>query len=186
MRLQRNGQPAAAAALRDSVVRQASDELVDAIETLRQEYAALSAAERASRDAHVPLHWDDTYTLGLLPIDREHQQLTALANRLHERPDATCHDEVVVDILTSLGKFLVIHFRNEEAIMRQLRMPDEQIAEHVRAHNYILDQYAELNIAAAGGTAYRATDIFARLMDWIERHMLEYDQRIKDYLPARG
>lgn len=187
----RDGQAEQAAKLRATAVRQASIDLVAAIESLQQQFTTLSPDEREAlakpaAQFHAPLQWDDSYNLGLLPIDQEHQQLTALANRLHERPDANCHDETVVDILTAVGKFLVIHFQNEEAIMRQLGMPDELIAEHMRAHNYILDQYAELNIAAASGTTYRATDIFARLMDWIERHMLEYDMRIKDYLPARG
>lgn len=186
----RQGDRDAAVALRAAVVQTASDALVHAIEALRHEYAALSPAavvmlERLSAlDASAPLHWDEAFALGLKAIDDEHRELTALANRLHERPEATSRDEAVVDILTALGKFLVVHFRNEEAIMWQLGMPEDLVAEHVRAHNRILDQYADLNIAAAGGDAYRAADIFVHVMEWVGRHMVDYDLRIKAYLPA--
>jgi hemerythrin-like metal-binding protein len=188
----RQGDRNGAVALRTAVVQTASNALVHAIEALRQEYAALSPEacamfERLSaQDTSSPLHWDEAFALGLPAIDREHRELTALANRLHEHPEATCRDEVVVDILTALGKFLVVHFRNEEAIMRQLGMPEDMVDEHVRAHNRILDQYADLNIAAAGGDAYRAADIFVHVMEWVGRHMVDYDLRIKAYLPACG
>lgn len=142
-----------------------------------------ASPERAAAPPQ-PLRWDAAFDLGQATIDAQHRQLVELANRLLERPNATMHDEAVVDILTKLGKSLADHFRSEEIIMRQLGMPAERLAEHVRAHNRILDQYAELNIAAAGGTPYRAADVFVQVVDWVGHHMVEYDLDIKAYLPA--
>jgi hemerythrin len=131
-----------------------------------------------------PLQWNATFDIGQAAIDDQHHQLVELANRLLERPEATMHDEAVVDILTALGKALDQHFRSEELIMRQLGMPEAQLAEHVRAHNRILDQYAELNISAASGESYRAADVFVQVIDWVGHHMVDYDLAIKAYLPA--
>jgi hemerythrin len=131
-----------------------------------------------------PLKWDAAFDIGQAAIDDQHRQLVELANRLLERPDATMHDEAVVDILTALGKALDKHFRSEELIMRQLGMPEPQLAEHVRAHNRILDQYAELNISAASGASHRAADVFVQVIDWVGHHMVDYDLAIKAYLPA--
>lgn len=141
-------------------------------------------AEQPHGAAVRPLQWDSRYDIGLSAIDDQHRHLVALANRLLERPGATMRDERVVDILTALGAALVSHFRSEEAIMGQLGMPEEQIAEHVRAHNRILDQYAEFNIAAAAGAPYCAADVFVRVIDWVGRHMIEHDLVIRNYLPA--
>jgi hemerythrin-like metal-binding protein len=131
-----------------------------------------------------PLKWDAAFDIGHPAIDDQHRQLVELANRLLEHPEATMHDEAVVDILTKLGNSLDEHFRSEEAIMGRFGMPATLLAEHVRAHNRILDQYAEFNIAAAAGASYRAADIYAKVLDWVGHHMVEHDLLIKDYLPA--
>ncbi len=131
-----------------------------------------------------PMQWDAAYDIGLSAIDDQHRKLVELANRLLEHPEAGVRDEAVVDILTRLGKALAIHFRGEELIMRELGMPARRLDAHVRDHDRILDQYAELNIGAAAGAPYRAADVFAQVIDWVGRHMLEHDLGIKDYLPA--
>jgi hemerythrin len=131
-----------------------------------------------------PLRWEAGFDIGLAAIDDQHRGLVELANRLLEYPEATMRDEAVVDILTALGKALDKHFRSEEVIMHQFGMPARQLAEHVHAHNRILDQYAELNITAAGGASYRAADIFTQVIDWVGHHMVDYDLAIKAYLPA--
>jgi len=136
------------------------------------------------RMAAQPLRWDAAFAIGLSAIDDQHRDLVELANRLLEHPEATMRDEAVVDILTALGRALDKHFRSEELIMRQLGMPARRLDAHVRDHDRILDQYAELNIAAASGAPYRAADVYAQVVDWVGHHMVEHDLDIKAYLPA--
>jgi hemerythrin-like metal-binding protein len=189
MRRLAEGDRQTARSLRHTDVAQASDAVVAAIDALRSDYIALPAEAQIRLDAAtatptVETQWEHAIHLGLPGVDNEHRALIALANRLRENPRASLREEAVVDLLTALGHALVTHFNHEEAIMRQIGMPLALLDAHIVAHNRILDQYADLNIAAAAGTAYRAVDVYTLVMDWVGRHMVDHDLCIKDYFPA--
>ncbi len=128
--------------------------------------------------------WNDSLAIGLPAIDEQHILLCSLANRLLDHPEALARDELVVDILTDLGKFLILHFQTEEAMMRQLGMPQDEYEHHVHAHNLIIDEYAELNLVAARGTHHTAAEIFASVKQWVGDHLHTSDANIRNYVPA--
>jgi hemerythrin len=128
--------------------------------------------------------WSNSLAIGLPAIDEQHALLCSLANRLLDHPEALACDELVVDILTDLGKFLILHFKTEEAMMRQLGMPQDEYERHVRAHNVIIDEYAELNLAAVRGKHHTAAEIFSLVKQWVGDHLHTIDAKIKDYVPA--
>lgn len=130
------------------------------------------------------LVWQDSLTIGMPVIDEQHILLFQLANRLLDRPDALIHDELVVDILTDLGKFLILHFQTEEAMMRKLGMPQDEYAQHMHAHNVIIDEYAELNLAAARDRHHTAAEIFTQVRQWVSDHLHTSDAKLRNYLPA--
>lgn len=130
------------------------------------------------------LIWNDSLATGFPAVDEQHVLLCSLANRLLDHPGALVRDELVVDILTDLGKFLILHFQTEEAMMRGLGIPREEYEQHVRAHNQIIDEYAELNLAAARGKHHTATQIFSIVKQWIWDHLHTGDASIRNYVSA--
>lgn len=138
------------------------------------------------------LVWSSSLAIGIPVIDEQHVRLCGLANRLLDHPDVSTSDERVVDILTDLGQFLLLHFRTEEEYMRRLGMPTDEIASHHQAHNRIIDQYADLNLAAAQGMKHSSADIFRQVKRWVSDHLDMDDLKIRDYvsggdlLPAAG
>jgi hemerythrin-like metal-binding protein len=109
-----------------------------------------------------------------------------MASRLLEHPEALANNVLVVDVLTDLGKFLILHFKTEEGFMRQLKLPAEEIEAHVRAHSDILDQYAELNMAIAEGKRHTANEVFALTSQWLGEHLNSFDMRLADYAKSPG
>lgn len=130
--------------------------------------------------------WNDSLAVGLPAIDEQHMLLCSLANRLLDHPEALAKDELVVDILTDLGKFLILHFQTEEAMMRTLGVPNDEYEHHVKAHNFIIDEYAELNLAIAHGRHHTAAEIFTLVRTWLHDHFHGNDLRLRDYAPARA
>ncbi|MEW6514389.1 MAG: hemerythrin family protein [Pseudomonadota bacterium] len=128
--------------------------------------------------------WSDSLAIGLPAIDEQHKLLCSLANRLLDQPDAHAKDEFVVDILTDLGKFLILHFQTEEAMMRKLCIPQDEYEQHVHAHNRIIDEYAELNLAAARGRHHTAAEIFTQVRQWVSDHLVTSDAKIRNYVPV--
>lgn len=130
--------------------------------------------------------WNASLAIGIPAIDEQHALLCRLANRLLDHPDAPAHDEQVVDVLTDLGRFLMLHFQTEEEYMRRLGMPADEIASHHQAHNQIIDQYADLNLAATQGKSHTATEIFRLVRRWVSDHLDLDDLKIRDYVPGAG
>jgi hemerythrin len=136
--------------------------------------------------SHHKMVWNPTLAIGVSAIDEQHALLYALANRLLDHPEALGRDELVVDILTDLGKFLILHFHTEEALMKELGMPKDEIDKHMHAHNMIIDQYADLNLAAARGKHHTAAEIFGLVKQWVGDHLETVDLPLRNYLPAKG
>ncbi|MEW6292844.1 MAG: hemerythrin family protein [Pseudomonadota bacterium] len=130
------------------------------------------------------LVWNDSLKLGVPEIDEQHALLFGMMNRLLDHPESLAYDELIVDILTDLGKFLILHFQTEEAMMRKLGMPPEEYEQHVHAHNIIIDEYAELNLAAARGKHHTAAEIFAMVKQWVSDHLHASDAKIRNYVPV--
>jgi hemerythrin len=124
--------------------------------------------------------------VGIPVIDEQHEVLVKLVYRLLERPAVLANNELVVDVLTDLGKFLILHFKTEEELMRQLHLPAEEYEAHVRAHGEILDQYAELNMAIAEGKRHTAGAIFEMTHQWLGAHLHRFDLRLADYAKPAG
>lgn len=122
--------------------------------------------------------------IGIPAIDEQHALLFKLANRLLDDPGARANNELVVNILTDLGRFLILHLQTEEKYLRDLGLPADELEKHVHAHNLILEQYAELNLAATRGKFNTAADIFELVKQWVGDHLLETDMGIKAYLPT--
>lgn len=128
--------------------------------------------------------WNHALAVDMSAIDAQHALLYALANRLLDHPEALARDELVVDILTDLGRFLILHFKTEEALMKELGMPKAEIEKHMHAHNVIIDQYADLNLAAARGKHHTAAEIFGLVKQWVGNHLEADDLQLRNYLPA--
>lgn len=124
--------------------------------------------------------------VGIPVIDEQHEMLCKLVGRLLEHPEALGNNVLVVDVLTDLGKFLILHFKTEEEFMRQLDLPAEEFEAHLRAHSEILDQYAELNMAIAQGKRHTAGDIFEMTRQWLAGHQHRFDLRLADYAKSAG
>lgn len=135
-------------------------------------------------NTHPKMVCDHTLAIGIPIIDEQHAVLCALANRLLNHPEALACDEHVVDILTDLGKFLFLHIRTEETIMKELGMPGDEIEKHKQAHSVIIDQYANLNLATVSGKHHTATEVFGLVKQWIGDHLVTEDLKIKNYVSA--
>lgn len=128
--------------------------------------------------------WDDAFAIGISAIDEQHELLCALAKRLLDQPEAMAHDEHVVDILTELGRLLIVHFHTEETLMRQIAgMPANELEGHIQAHDRIIDQYASLNLAAMQ-RQHTAHDVFRQVKEWVSDHYHSSDVKIRNYLTA--
>jgi hemerythrin len=132
-----------------------------------------------------PVLFDQSLETGLPEIDRQHASLIAELNRLIADQPASGSTEVLVDVLSNLGRELDEHFRFEESFFAGLGMQGPEIDAHVAAHGEILSQYVELNLdLMAQSHEHSGARALGQVQQWVLGHILDYDLRMRELLPS--
>ncbi len=118
--------------------------------------------------------WRDEYCTGDLKVDDQHQYLFKLANKLLVTGTSECKP-----IIMELYEYTRIHFKDEEAIMKEFKYPD--LKDHKIIHtnlisslNNIADQFVE--------SEESRDDLVALFGNWIINHILNEDLRFANYV----
>jgi hemerythrin-like metal-binding protein len=133
----------------------------------------------------LPVSFDPSLHIGLPLIDRPHAALIGELSRLILDEQSSRSTEVLVDVLSELGRELDDHFRCEEGLFSSLGMLGPEIDAHVAAHLEILSQYVELNLdLMRQPRAHSAADALGLVRQWVVGHILSHDLRLRELLPS--
>lgn len=121
---------------------------------------------------------------GLPAIDREHEDLMASLRLLEREPMANARSERFLEIISQLGQQIFQHFDAEEAILRGSGMPAADVDEHIRAHNNILEQYAELQQDLMFGKTLEQSGVLVMIERWIINHVITHDLKMKEHFAS--
>lgn len=137
---------------------------------------------RPEKNAPLIAETTESLKIGDSQTDLEHEILLRILQRLSERADSFVGNTDFLDELSQLGSRLFQHFSQEENFMRSIGVPQEMLADHIRAHTDILAQYTELNIELMNGQRYDKATILKLVKEWILAHNSKYDMAIKGYI----
>jgi hemerythrin len=135
-------------------------------------------------------HETQTINLGLLrigipQIDDEHRELTDEFERLLADPDASYGSETFETIVSQISESLRAHFSHEEAIMRSLPMPADELSRHIKAHDAILAECFQLHEAMMLDVPMSQADVLLMIERWLIGHVGTTDVKIRAYLPSK-
>lgn len=119
--------------------------------------------------------WDPSLDVGVAAMNREHQEILDLMNRIYDARARGEHGEAINQLVARLGGVCTRHFADEEAYMARIGYRD--LASHKILHQSLLARYgahAEA-IKAAGGAA--SDDFFNFLKFWLTSHIKGVDTR---------
>lgn len=123
--------------------------------------------------------------IGIPQIDEEHRELTDEFERLLADPDASYGSETFVTIVNQIEASLKAHFNHEEAIMRSLPMPDEELSRHIKAHDAILVECFQLHEAMMLDVPMSQSEVVLMIERWLVNHVRTTDVKIRAYLPSK-
>ncbi len=119
------------------------------------------------------VEWKDSYSVGSPDLDRQHQQLIAIINRLHESMRTGAAHALVVRIVDDLVAYTQQHFAYEEKLISAAGY--QGVAEHARKHRAMV---AQVELFAERVKLAKAT-LPLQLMDflksWLTQHILSTD-----------
>ena len=128
------------------------------------------------------VEWDDRYAVGVATIDGQHMELFRFTNDLY---DACQQNDAGVtkqfkETLQKAVRYVAEHFRTEEQIMQQTKMPE--LEAHKSEHDLFVRKVMKeaANLDGGGGDA---PELFVRfLKDWISSHVTATDVKIGEHI----
>jgi putative hydrolase of the HAD superfamily len=124
--------------------------------------------------------WKDSYNINYKEIDRQHQGLVDLLNRLDGLAGVQPQPERLAGIFSGLCQYAVQHFRTEEGYLRASGYPD--LARHESEHAWFVQRLLELDRTFDPADPRLVGTTQAFLLDWLMRHIQESDQAFAGHL----
>lgn len=134
--------------------------------------------------------WKEKYRIGVELIDTQHQELFGRLSNFIQivQNNIPWNDklEEVKETLNFLQEYVVFHFNDEEAYMKEINYPDLEL--HKKIHKDFRDEINEYGklFAKEGFTEEKIQELNARLMTWLIMHVGKMDQQIGIYTREKG
>jgi len=143
----------------------------------------LLQAIRQTLDTKTLIDWSPDFNTGIDLIDKDHQVLLALLNRLYQSLNNDDSLETQDLIIQELADYTFYHFDNEEAIMEACDYP--HLKNHQQVHT-LLKRYASEKIDSLKNKTDKAQseDLLQFLKNWLLDHILGMDKDITPF--AKG
>lgn len=121
------------------------------------------------------MNWEQRFELGVSAMDRDHRNLIAAMNEVHELSERAAGKASVDAAIVRLAELTKRHFADEEKHMASIGFPD--LRTHALIHENLLERFGELHGAfrKGGGTVDRA--FFDFLSFWLRSHIMGLDRK---------
>ncbi len=127
----------------------------------------------------MPTTWDDSLSVGVPELDREHEEIMRRLDALGEAIGAGRAHAVGAE-LKALQEVVTAHFVEEERWMEAERYPHR--ASHARAHRTGLEALGRaVQAYQRGGVDFRFLDLVERAARWLDVHLRAADLRMGMY-----
>jgi len=124
------------------------------------------------------LEWKDSYKLGFATIDAEHEQAFKLANAFLQAKDQAAQTMAAMQ----LYQHTRVHFKNEEALMREVNFPDVKL--HAERHNVLIGRLNVISKSVAAGDVNRQA-LIDLMTDWAMHHIVQDDAQLAAYMASK-
>lgn len=134
--------------------------------------------------------WKEKYKVGVDLIDVQHKELFArLSNFIRIVQNENNWEQKLDEVketMAFLQEYVVYHFDDEEKYMEEINYPEIEIHKNIhREFKESINSYVVL-FEEKGFTEEKIQELCAKLMTWLIMHVGKMDQKIGDYVKAKG
>lgn len=122
------------------------------------------------------LKWTNDLSVGNTQIDKDHQGLFDLLERLHQDMGSGQINQETQSIVDALRDYTESHFAREEEFMRKISYP--HYATHKAEHDRFVSEVCALQARVARGARTTQLDIDQFLAGWLREHVLVRDMAL--------
>ena len=121
------------------------------------------------------LEWKAEFSLGVAPMDRDHKELVAAMNKVHELAEAKAGRGPIDTAIKVLMDLTTAHFAAEEVHMEKIGYPD--LSRHRRIHKDMLQRVAAHYTAFREGDGTVSKEFFDFLVHLLAAHICHIDRK---------
>jgi hemerythrin-like metal-binding protein len=121
------------------------------------------------------IEWNETYSVGIDEIDRQHKQLLKMVNRLIANPAVTVDSETISSLLTDMREYASMHFKTEEQYMTASEYPD--LEQHKDQHREFRRVMLDLCMRTMAKDQKVPGKMMEYLIEWLVNHILHSDKK---------
>lgn len=119
------------------------------------------------------MEWDDSLDVGVPTMNREHQGLLNIMNRLFDAVERGEEGPKVIAMVDELGKATVSHFASKERYFDSIGFPDAAV--HKAIHKKLLTQFGESAAEIKANNGKVSRKFFDFLRYWLSAHIRGID-----------
>lgn len=131
----------------------------------------------------VLIPWSVDFYTGLPEVDRQHEALFGLVNRLYDA--RSLRADILGATFADLRDYVREHFTLEERLMAEAGLDAAYIARHHAAHENFVKRLDELWHAHEAGIESAADELLMFLVAWLREHILRADRNMALEIHAR-
>ncbi len=124
--------------------------------------------------------WTEAMSVGHERFDGHHRVIIDGLNRVHPLLGTTGREAEVHAVIETLEDFVLVHFSEEERLLREIGYPDWR--PHKAMHDAMYELVFKMKADIEHGRTPDAQLLFAILNDWLVGHILGEDRKYIPYL----
>ncbi len=123
--------------------------------------------------------WNDNFVTGLVHVDQQHHHLVDMVNQLGSLlMEDKFELDPIEEIYQELADYSVYHFKEEEALMKQVGLDKRHIEHHIESHQGFLGEVVTLHANLSADNPQSIKHLLDFLTHWLAYHILGSDQNM--------
>lgn len=130
------------------------------------------------------MEWTKELSVGIISIDKEHQQLIEMINDFYENIKIRSNNENISRLIHGMNQYTIEHFATEEKYMQQYNYPGYE--SHKKAHDIFIAKVEDIESRYNDGLVILSFEITGFLKEWWRNHILVTDKKYSDFFINNG
>jgi len=128
--------------------------------------------------------WSNMLSVGVSEMDRQHQVLIDLINRVGDLSGKTVSKADQQSVLDAMMNYTLVHFKFEADLMQQIQYAESKA--HLHEHDDFVAKVQGMAQGFTSGQGTQAQELLVFLRNWLVTHILNTDRAFAKALNAKG
>ena len=128
--------------------------------------------------------WKEEYSVGVERLDRQHQRIISVINKLIAKPGVLSKSANISSALSELNSYVSEHFLLEEQLLGENGYPG--LVEHSEKHTEYGERIADFHLKTAAKNKNVPEELLRFLGEWWIGHILHEDMKYKSFFNEKG